>query len=98
MVVGDDEGGLVVALHIAVIITIVPAFFGGQPFDKGQVAFPVLDAVFPFFGVRFKSNTVSIRPRSSSRVRTMASVAWVWKMRLLCIRSRRHRGGWTMTS
>ena len=50
VVVGDDEGRLVVAFHIAVVITVVPAFFGGQALDKGQVAFPVLDAVFPFFG------------------------------------------------
>src|SRR5690554_3500370 len=54
MVVGDDQGRLFFAVHTAVLVTVMPAFFGGQAVDELQVAFPVLDAVFPFFRRAFE--------------------------------------------
>jgi hypothetical protein len=36
------------------MIAIVPAFFGRQTLDKGQVVLPVLDAVFPFLWRAFQ--------------------------------------------
>src|SRR5690554_4286761 len=48
VVVGDDQDRLLVTLHTAVLVAIVPAFFGGQALNELQVGFPVLDAVFPF--------------------------------------------------
>src|SRR5690554_4926736 len=54
MVVGEDQGRLFFAIHGAVLVAVVPAFFGGQAFQELQVVFPVLDAVFPFFRWAFE--------------------------------------------
>src|SRR5690554_4541896 len=48
VVVGNDQGWLFLTIHAAVLIAVMPAFFGGQSFQELQVAFPVLNAVFTF--------------------------------------------------
>src|SRR5690554_836991 len=48
VVVGNDQGWLFLTIHAAVLIAVMPAFFGGQSVQELQVAFPVLNAVFPF--------------------------------------------------
>src|SRR5690554_1231510 len=54
VVVGNDQGWLFLSIHAAVLVAVVPAFFGGQSFQELQVGFPVLDAVFPFFRWAFE--------------------------------------------
>src|SRR5690554_6812296 len=54
VVVGEDQGRLFSAIHGAMLVAVVPAFFGGQAFQELQVAFPVLNAVFPFFWGAFE--------------------------------------------
>src|SRR5690554_2089957 len=54
MVVGEDQGRLFFAIHGAVLVAVVPAFFRGQAFQELQVGFPVLDAVFPLFRWAFE--------------------------------------------
>src|SRR5690554_1843477 len=54
VVVGNDQGWLFLTIHAAVLIAVMPAFFGGQAFQELQVGFPVLDAVFPFFRWAFE--------------------------------------------
>src|SRR5690554_4532344 len=54
MVVGNDQGWLFLTIHAAVLIAVMPAFFGGQSVQELQVAFPVLNAVFPFFRGAFE--------------------------------------------
>src|SRR5690606_28616688 len=45
---GDNQGRLFFAVHTAVLVAVVPAFFGGQAFNEVEVGFPVLYAVLPF--------------------------------------------------
>src|SRR5690554_1789548 len=54
MVVGKNQCRLFFAIHAAVLVAVVPAFFRGQAFQELQVGFPVLDTVFPFFGWAFE--------------------------------------------
>src|SRR5690554_2571495 len=54
VVVGEDQGRLFFAIHGAVLVAVVPAFFGGQAFQELQVGFPVLNAVFAFFWGAFE--------------------------------------------
>src|SRR5690554_4824511 len=54
VVVGNDQGWLFLTIHAAVLIAVMPAFFGGQSVQELQVAFPVLNAVFPFFRGAFE--------------------------------------------
>src|SRR5690554_5137488 len=54
VVVGNDQGWLFLTIHAAVLIAVMPAFFGGQSVQELQVAFPVLDAVFPLFRWAFE--------------------------------------------
>src|SRR5690554_4112841 len=54
VVVGKNQCRLFFAIHAAVLVAVVPAFFGGQAFQELQVGFPVLDAVFPFFRGAFE--------------------------------------------
>src|SRR5690606_28732617 len=54
VVVGKNQCRLFFAIHAAVLVAVVPAFFGGQAFQELQVGFPVLDAVFPFFRWAFE--------------------------------------------
>src|SRR5690554_2193771 len=54
VVVGEDQGRLFFAIHGAMLVAVVPAFFGGQAFQELQVGFPVLNAVFPFFRWAFE--------------------------------------------
>src|SRR5690554_7717200 len=49
VVVSDNQGRLFFAVHTAVLVAVVPAFFGGQAFNEVEVGFPVLYAVLPFF-------------------------------------------------
>src|SRR5690554_6679034 len=50
VVVSNNQTGLFTTIHAAVLVAVVPTFFGGQSPDKGKIAFPVLYAVFPFLG------------------------------------------------
>src|SRR5690554_7405613 len=54
VVIGNDQGWLFLTIHAAVLIAVMPAFFGGQSFQELQVAFPVLNAVFAFFWGAFE--------------------------------------------
>src|SRR5690554_313154 len=54
VVVGKNQCRLFFTIHAAVLVAVVPAFFGGQAFQELQVGFPVLDTVFPLFRWAFE--------------------------------------------
>ena len=50
MVIGKHQRRWFLSIQAAVLVAVVPPFLGRQPFDKGQIAFPMLDAVFALLG------------------------------------------------
>src|SRR5690554_4591282 len=54
VVVSKNQDWLFLTIHAAVLVAVVPAFFGGQSVQELQVAFPVLNAVFPLFRWAFE--------------------------------------------
>ncbi len=54
MMIGKNQCRWLLAIKAAMLVAIVPAFLRSQTFNKGQITFPVLDAVFPLLGAAFK--------------------------------------------
>jgi hypothetical protein len=68
VMVGHDQARLLVPIDTAVLVTVMPAFLGGQPFNERQIAFPVLNAVFPFLGTSFEiKHRIHYAPRFQQR-------------------------------
>ena len=54
MMIGKNQGRWLLTIEAAVLVAVVPAFFGSQTFNKGQITFTMLYAVFPLLWAAFK--------------------------------------------